>query len=61
LFLFAAAAAGFLTWFWRARRLSGDATKDAQLKRTLRSIMLISFTLLAAALLLSVIIRPNVR
>jgi DMSO reductase anchor subunit len=61
LLLFAGAAAGFVSWFWRARQLTGDPTKHVELKRSLRSIMLVSFILLGAALLVSVMVRPNVR
>jgi hypothetical protein len=61
LLLYGAATIGFLTCFWNARKLTGDADRDAPLKRRLRFVAGGSFALLAAALLVPMLLRPNVR
>jgi len=61
LVLFAAGIVGFSGWFWQARGLTGDASRDAPLKRRLRFIMLGSFLLMGAALLAPSLLRYNVR
>jgi hypothetical protein len=55
--LFAAAAVGFSSWLWRARRLTGDAAQDASLRRTLRRTLIVSWLLLGAALVTSWVLR----
>ena len=52
LVLFGTAIVGFLTWFVLARRLTGEPGTDLPLKRRLRFVMIGSFILLAAALVL---------
>ena len=55
--LFIAAGLGFASWFLTARRLTGDAEQDAFVRRTLRRRLTVSWILLAAALLVSVLLR----
>ena len=48
---YAIAAALFITWFWRARRLTGATSPegraaDAQLRRQLRWVMVAAFVVL---------------
>lgn len=55
--LYVVAMAGFSSWFWQARRLTGDVNRDASLKRRLRVIMLVSFLILGAAYFIPPLLR----